>query len=246
MKIEKMKVAELRGASYNPREDLLPGDPRFEKLRRSIEEFGFVEPLVWNKRTGNLVGGHQRLQVLKSQKIEEVDVVVVDMADAQEKALNIALNKISGDWDLPKLRECLVSLDDGATDVTLTGFDRKEFEKMIDVEGESQEDKYPEMELQPFENYDYVMIPFRNSMDWLKAVEILGLKKVAVKVKDGQDKIGLCRVLDGAKFLEMQAEWKCGLKKKDSGKKSEKAKAVGNGRRQQSAGDTDVSGTAGK
>ena len=73
MQIEKIAVAELKAADYNPRKDLQPGDAEYEKLKRSIQEFGYVEPVIWNKRTGIVVGGHQRLKVMKDLGFTEVD-----------------------------------------------------------------------------------------------------------------------------------------------------------------------------
>ena len=102
MKFAKKKLTDLIPATYNPRKDLKPGDPEYEKLKRSLDEFGYVEPIIWNKRTGNVVGGHQRLKVLKADGIKEVDCVVIDFDEEKEKALNVALNKISGDWDNKK------------------------------------------------------------------------------------------------------------------------------------------------
>ena len=64
MNIEKKNVKDLLPADYNPRKDLKPGDPEYEKLKRSIEQFGYVEPVIWNEKTGRVVGGHQRLKVL--------------------------------------------------------------------------------------------------------------------------------------------------------------------------------------
>ena len=98
MKIERRKVDELKAAEYNPRKDLRPGDAEYEKLKRSIQEFGYVDPVIWNKRTGTVVGGHQRLKVMKDLGYEEVDCVVVDLDEKKEKALNIALNKISASY----------------------------------------------------------------------------------------------------------------------------------------------------
>ena len=69
MLIEKKNVTELLPADYNPRKDLRPGDPEYEKLKRSIEQFGYVEPVIWNATTGRVVGGHQRLKVLHKPKI---------------------------------------------------------------------------------------------------------------------------------------------------------------------------------
>ena len=107
MNIEKKNVKELLPADYNPRKDLKPGDPEYEKLKRSIEQFGYVEPVIWNKATGRVVGGHQRLKVLIDTGIAEVECVVVELDEEKEKALNIALNKISGDWDKDKLAQLI-------------------------------------------------------------------------------------------------------------------------------------------
>ena len=71
-----------------PEEDLKAGDAAYEKLVRSMEEYGYVQPLVWNKATGNLVGGHQRLKILIAQGATEVDVVVVELTPEKEKAPN--------------------------------------------------------------------------------------------------------------------------------------------------------------
>lgn len=79
MLIEKKKTVEMLPAEYNPRKDLKPGDEEYEKLKRSIEEFGYVEPVIWNKTTGRVVGGHQRLKVLIDLGITEVDCVVVEI-----------------------------------------------------------------------------------------------------------------------------------------------------------------------
>ncbi|WP_253721208.1 ParB N-terminal domain-containing protein [Brevibacillus brevis] len=76
-----------------------PGDIEYEKLKRSFQEFGYVEPLIWIEQTGNLVGGHQRFKILVEQGTTEIEVSVVSLDEIREKALNIALNKISGAWD---------------------------------------------------------------------------------------------------------------------------------------------------
>lgn len=131
MQIEKKKVIDLVPADYNPRKDLKPGDKEYEKLKRSIDEFGYVDPLIWNKRTSRLVGGHQRLKVLKDMGIDEVDVVVVDMGEEKEKALNVALNKISGDWDKDKLMLLITDLQGEDFDVSLTGFDPEELDDLF-------------------------------------------------------------------------------------------------------------------
>ena len=77
MEIQKIAANRLNPAAYNPRKDLKPGDKEYEKLKRSIAEFGYVEPVIWNRQTGNVVGGHQRLKVMKDLGYTEVDCVVV-------------------------------------------------------------------------------------------------------------------------------------------------------------------------
>lgn len=132
MDIQKIGVSLLNPAAYNPRKDLRPGDKEYEKLKRSLEIFGYVEPVIWNKTTGNVVGGHQRLKVLMDLGHTEVDCVVVELDTPQEKALNLALNKIQGDWDETKLAELMADLDAGAFDVSLTGFDASEVDALLD------------------------------------------------------------------------------------------------------------------
>ncbi|EAG5065240.1 chromosome partitioning protein ParB, partial [Listeria monocytogenes] len=68
MNIQEIEVSKINPAAYNPRIDLMPGDLEYEKLKKSIEEFGYIDPLIWNERTGNLVGGHQRYKILLEGK----------------------------------------------------------------------------------------------------------------------------------------------------------------------------------
>ena len=151
MTIEKLKVGQLLPADYNPRKDLKPGDAEYEKLKRSIEQFGYVEPVIWNKVTGRVVGGHQRLKVLLDMGITEVDCVVVEMDEEKEKALNIALNKISGEWDKDKLALLIADLQGSDFDVTLTGFDLEEIDDLFKdtlKEGVKEDDFDVDAELQ--------------------------------------------------------------------------------------------------
>ena len=117
MLIERKRTADLIPADYNPRKDLKPGDPEYDKLKRSMEQFGYVEPVIWNKTTGRVVGGHQRLKVLMDMGVTEVECVVVELNEEREKALNIALNKISGDWDKDKLMLLISDLQGADFDV---------------------------------------------------------------------------------------------------------------------------------
>lgn len=131
MKIEKIKIEKLNPAEYNPRKDLKHGDPEYEKLKNSILTFGYVEPVLWNKRTGNIIGGHQRYKVLVELGEKEIDCVVVDMDSENEKALNIALNKVSGDWDKDKLMLLIEDLQGVDFDISLTGFDPAELDDLF-------------------------------------------------------------------------------------------------------------------
>jgi len=125
MEIKTVKTIELKPAKYNPRKDLKQGDPEYEQLKRSIQEFGYVEPIVINKdRT--VIGGHQRLKVLMDLGESSVQVVVVDLDKTAEKALNVALNKIKGDWDMEQLAIVLEELKEEDFDISLTGFDATE------------------------------------------------------------------------------------------------------------------------
>ena len=144
MEIQKIPAARLNPAAYNPRVDLKPGDKEYEKLKRSINEFGYVEPVIWNRQTGNVVGGHQRLKVLMDLGQTEIDCVVVDLDLAREKALNIALNKIQGDWDEDKLAAIMADFDAEAFDVSLTGFDANEVDALLNrfYSHEAEEDDF--------------------------------------------------------------------------------------------------------
>jgi DNA modification methylase len=123
LQIETKPLAQLQAAPYNPR---TVSDEMLASLTGSITRFGLVEPIIWNRRSGNVVGGHQRLKVLVAQGVEQTDVVVVDLAPEEEKTLNLALNKITGDWDLPKLSAVLEELRLAEADLNLTGFGEAE------------------------------------------------------------------------------------------------------------------------
>lgn len=97
MVIRKFQLAELNPAKYNPRKALKPGDPEFEKLENSIRSFGYVEPILVNVANNNtVISGHQRLSVLKHMGETVAECVVVELGENEEKALNIAMNKVQG------------------------------------------------------------------------------------------------------------------------------------------------------
>ncbi|WP_158260968.1 ParB N-terminal domain-containing protein [Staphylococcus hominis] len=129
LQIQEMNINDITPADYNPRIALNENDDEYKKIKNSIEEFGYVDPIIWNKRTGNIVGGHQRYTVLKDLGYEKVDVSVVDMSEQDEMALNIALNKVEGDWDKDKLKEVIADLEQDK--LMFTGFDDDEIDSLI-------------------------------------------------------------------------------------------------------------------
>lgn len=145
MLIQKIPIKKINPAPYNPRKNLKPDDSEYQKLLRSIDEFGYIDPLIWNKKTGNLVGGHQRFKILLSKGLKEIDVSVVELPIEKEKLLNIALNKISGEWDRDKLAHLLDDIPE--IDLELTGFDLSEAENLIaDILGPDTEEEAFDLE----------------------------------------------------------------------------------------------------
>lgn len=130
MNIKTLKATELKAAEYNPRKDLQPEDAEYKKLRRSMEEFGYVEPIIWNERTGNVVGGHQRLKILLEQGKDEIECVVTDLEEKDEKILNVLLNKVKGRWDIGKLADLLQELDEAGA-MEETGFEDWELQSLL-------------------------------------------------------------------------------------------------------------------
>lgn len=124
MNIVKIKIENLKPAEYNPRIDLKPENIEYQKIKRSLIEFGYVAPIIVNADM-TVISGHQRLKVLKELGYTEIDCNIVDLDKKKEKALNIALNKISGDWDNDKLEELLLELKDENYDLDITGFEKK-------------------------------------------------------------------------------------------------------------------------
>jgi DNA modification methylase len=129
--IKRVSLAKIKPAAYNPRVQLKPGDPEYSRLEKSIAEFGYVDPLIWNERTGNLVAGHQRLTILKAKGVKAADVSVVDLDATQERLLNLAHNKVKGRWDQEALAELLGELQAGGGDVALSGFDTDEIDRIV-------------------------------------------------------------------------------------------------------------------
>lgn len=131
MEWKMLSVDDLRPAAYNPRKKLKAGDKEYEKIKNSIREFGYVEPIIVNYDM-TVIGGHQRLTVLKDMGYTEVQCVVVHIEDEHKvKALNIALNKITGAWNEQLLADLLVDLQSVDFNTDLTGFEAPEIEQLF-------------------------------------------------------------------------------------------------------------------
>ena len=128
--LKTIPVQELKPAAYNPRKKLKPGDKEYEKIKNSIKEFGFADPLVVNSDM-TIIGGHQRLTVAMDLGYTEVPCAVVDIDKTREKALNIALNKITGAWDENLLADLLKDLEASDFNTALTGFEPPEMEQLF-------------------------------------------------------------------------------------------------------------------
>lgn len=143
MKTAIMDLKDINPAKYNPRVQLKPGDQEWDALKNSLDRFGVATPLVVNETTGNLVSGHQRLAVLKQSGETRVEVVIIQMDEDKEKLLNVALNKIEGEWDEEKLKELFDEVDD--EDIKFTGFTEEDIEALYDgEEPDYDEDEEPE------------------------------------------------------------------------------------------------------
>lgn len=146
MELEPIKITDIVPADYNPRKI---SEQEYTKLRNSIETFGLVDPIIINLKNNHIVGGHQRYDVLLDQYMEDNDffpeLQMLRLGDVgfvfsdtdlsienedYEKALNLALNKISGEWDNDKLSAVLNDLSLKGFDTDLTGFDDLELTEL--------------------------------------------------------------------------------------------------------------------
>lgn len=189
---------DLIPADYNPR-SITPSS--MAKLKASIREFGMVQDILVNIRTGNVVGGHQRIEAARQLAIATVPVTYVDLDPDREKALNIVLNntEVGGFFDRPKMALVLQDLQKDETLLELTGLSLSEISRTLEELKAAADPVYP---LVPrfLESYDYVVIITNNVTDWTKLKSMLGLRKE----KSYKSKaIGEGRVLEFSRFEEL-------------------------------------------
>ena len=145
MKTSKLRIVyepleKLKPANYNPR---TISEKDLRSLVKNMSEFGHLGILIANRKTNNLISGHQRLKVAKLLKMKEIAVVWIDVSLRKEKILNIGMNKISGEWDMPMLKDLLEEVNTGEEDMDMTGFDEVEIE-MLMTQHHTDEKEYDE------------------------------------------------------------------------------------------------------
>lgn len=144
-----IKIEELKKAEYNPRKI---NELELEKLKQSIENFGIVDPIIINN-DNTIIGGHQRVRACEELNIKEVPAIQLNIDKKKEKALNLALNKISGSWDEELLMQLLYEIDEDLRE--FTGFEDKEINKYLDkmIEEDPEDDFNPESSKKPISKY---------------------------------------------------------------------------------------------
>lgn len=183
MQTKRMLLRDIRPAAYNPRKRLEPGEKEYESLKGSIERWGLVDPLVVNARTGNLISGHQRYYILTNLGETETEAVAVDLDERQEKLLNVAMNKVEGQWDYGKLETLLSEFE--TDEILFTGFSEGEIATLFGEEADDVVEEYEDADTGDEENEDesgsdedgefsiYLSFPDREAaMDWLAEHEL--------------------------------------------------------------------------
>ena len=183
MQTKRMLLRDIRPAAYNPRKRLEPGEKEYEALKGSIERWGLVDPLVVNARTGNLISGHQRYYILTNLGETETEAVAVDLDERQEKLLNVAMNKVEGQWDYGKLETLLSEFE--TDEILFTGFSEGEIATLFGEEADDVVEEYEDADTGDEENEDesgsdddgefsiYLSFPDRDAaMDWLAEHEL--------------------------------------------------------------------------
>lgn len=127
--LKKIKLSEIKGADYNPRKI---SNEALGRLTKSLAELGDLQPITVNIRTGNtIIGGHQRYKIYQAMGREEIDVWLVDLSEEKEKAANLALNNMAGEFDTESLKDLLEDIDSSQIDLQLTGFSDENLKNLM-------------------------------------------------------------------------------------------------------------------
>lgn len=131
MEVKTLKITDVVEAFYNPRKQLKKTDKAYHDIKKSLETYGSVEPLVVNDVNMRLISGHQRLQVMRDMGLTEAEFSIVHIENTiEEQALNVSLNKIKGKFDNAKLFDILREIKDDV-DITDLGFEMSEVESIL-------------------------------------------------------------------------------------------------------------------
>lgn len=198
--VEMVPLEDLKGASWNPRSISAKA---MEKLKASIRDFGLPQPVIVNRRSEQIVGGHQRVEAVRQLGWEKVPVTYVDLSDDEERALNIALNnaELAGEWDMEKLAQVIADIADQEMRKA-TGFDQRKIDQLLeDLLKDEEEEIAPIYPLTPrfLESYDYVVIFTTHETDWANLQTMLGLQQ---EQSYKNSKVGLGRVVPFEVFRE--------------------------------------------
>jgi len=209
MKIEERNTEELLPYANNAKRH---SDDQVYKLASSIKEFGFNVPVIVDKKN-NIIAGHGRVLAAKKIGLKKVPCIQLDhLTEKQRKAFALAENKISevsGEWDEKNLKAEIESLLDSAAMLDAAGFSDEEIDKLLTADVEDEENKLDQiakMELQPFEQYDYIMLVFDNDQEFSNCCEQLEIKQVEVVYNPKLKKVGLGRVIKGSRLLNLLNE----------------------------------------
>jgi hypothetical protein len=198
MEIVWVPAGELNPAEYNPRK---LSKAEAKQLKKSIERYGMVEPIVvnsWEERSNVIIGGHQRWYILQDMKWPEVPVVYIEIDDLErERELNLRLNRNTGQWDsdlLPAFGEELLRE---------VGFTDKELSAIFDTDDDDDEEGEVEFSRELQEENNYIVLSFDNRIDWLRLLTVFPLPTTkSSRSRKGFEQKGIGRVVDGSEFLD--------------------------------------------
>lgn len=202
----------------NPENWRLHGDTQTKVMNDVLSEVGWIQQVIVNKTTGRIVDGHLRVSLALERNEPLVPVTYVELSAEDEKKALLTLDPLGAiaDSDVVQFSDLVSELDTDSLwirelmDVTqkriLGQHDEDENIDEGGVGGEGSDESLPEMELQPFEGYDYVMLLFKSDQDFQSTCDILKIEKVKVTYQGGSTKVGLGRVIDGALALQILKE----------------------------------------
>lgn len=215
-----MDIKDLRPAPYNPR---MMKEKAKKGLKASLKEFGDLSGITFNRQTGNLVTGHHRLEELKAEYGDRLELIgagddwslltptgnrfkvrVVEWDKTKEMAANITANntQIQGRFT-DELQPLLWKIKEGLKQ-TFSDLKMDELVKHAKTKNIEGEEEFSEV-LNECNNY--VVLVFRNSVDWLNALTHFGLETKTSQRANGKEwSKGIGRVLDGAKYLKKATE----------------------------------------